>query len=209
LIVARGNGEVRVRPDAVHVDLGVEARDASLEEARRQVSTAMQHVLDAIKRLELPDVAIETRQISFNPVYSSPRDGSAPAITGFSASNHVQVTARSIPDEDLAARAARIVDAGLSAGANNVTGIDFFLADSSHAEDEALTLAVQHAESDAQTMAKAAHVIIIGPTWIEESYAGPMPRAMGMAMAAPMVATPIEVGDLVIQSNVTAKFAFR
>jgi uncharacterized protein YggE len=207
LIVAHGTGEVRVRPDAVRVDLGVEARATTLEEARRQVNGSMQHVLDAIHRLELPDLVVETRQISFNPVYDTQRDGTLPAIIGFSAGNHVQVTARSIPEADLADRAARVVDAALSAGANSVGGVDFFLADSSHAEDEALTLAVQHAESDAQTMAQAAHVTIVGPTWIEESFTSSPPRSL--AMAAALVSTPIEVGDLVIQSNVTAKFAFR
>jgi uncharacterized protein YggE len=204
LIVTHGSGEVHVRPDAVHVDLGVEGRAATGEEARQQVNGSMQHVLDAIHRLDIPDLAIETRQISFNPVYNSPRDGSPAAIVGFSASNHVVVTARSIPEADLAARAARIVDTALSSGANNLGGIDFFLADSSHAEDEALTLAVQHAEAAAQTMAQAAHVTIVGPTWIEESFAGAAPRAMAMAL----VSTPIEVGDIVIQSNVTARFAF-
>ena len=74
------------------------------------------------------------------------------------------VTAPSAPEAELAARAGRIVDAALAAGANNVGSIDFFLADPSEAEDQALTLAVHNAESDAQTIALAAGVTLAGPS---------------------------------------------
>src|SRR5258708_7488825 len=54
LIVARGTGEVRVRPDSVHVDVGAEAQAATLEEARSQVGSTMKHVLDALRGLGVP-----------------------------------------------------------------------------------------------------------------------------------------------------------
>src|SRR5215468_2348983 len=60
LIVARGTGEVRVRPDSVHVDVGAEAQAATLDEARSQVSSTMAHVLDALRGLGLPDLTIES-----------------------------------------------------------------------------------------------------------------------------------------------------
>jgi hypothetical protein len=207
LIVAQGTGEVHVRPDSVRVDVGVDAQAATMEQARRQVSTAMAHVLDALHRLDLPDLTLSTRQIRFNPVYSTPTEGHPQVITGFAASNHVLVTAKHAPEDALADQSAHIVDAALTAGANDVGSVDFFLADPSHAEDEALTLAVQNAEKDAQTMAQAAHVTITGPTWIEQGSASGVPR--GVLLEAALVSTPIEVGDIVIQSSVTAKFAFR
>jgi uncharacterized protein len=206
VIVAHGSGEVHVRPDSVRIDVGVEAQAATLDQARTQVSTAMAHVLDAIHALNLPGVTVETRQVRFNPVYGEAREGHPPAIVGFSADNHILVTARHAPDAELAARSARLVDTALNAGANAVGSIEFFLADSSHAEDEALTLAVANAESDAQVMAQAAHVTIGGPVWIEESSASRVPRSL--AMEAALVSTPIEVGDVTIQSSVTAKFTF-
>lgn len=206
VIIARGNGSVRVRPDSVRVDIGAESQATTLDEARRQVSGAVTRVLDALHKLNLPELTIETRQVRFNPVYGTARDGHVPLIIGFSASNHVLVTAKHAPEGELAARSAQVVDAALDAGATNVGSIDFFLADSSRAEDEALTLAVQNAESDAQTIAKAARVTLSGLIWLEEGSATRVPRAF--ALEAPTIATPIEVGDITIESNVTAKYAF-
>ena len=204
VIIARGTGEVHARPDSVRVDVGVEAQSATLDEARTAVSGPMERVLAALKALNLPGLTLETRNIRFSPVYGSSRDNRPPSIIGYSGSNHVLVTAPNAPEAELASRAGRIVDAALGAGANNVGSIDFFLFDPSEAEDEALTLAVHNAESDAQTIARAAGVSLAGPTWIEEASAARSPR--GLTLEAAMVSAPIEVGDLVIQSSVTAKF---
>lgn len=207
VIVARGSGEVHVRPDSVRVDLGVEIQSPTLEEARRTAGAAMQHVLDALRALGIPNLTLETQNVHFSPVYGSSRDNQPPAIVGYSASNHVLCTATHAPEAELAARSARIVDTALTAGANSVGSIDFFLADSSEAEDDALTRAVKNAASDAEVMARAAGVTLAGPVWIEEANATRMPRALSMEAA--MVSTPVVVGDLVITAHVTTKYAFR
>jgi uncharacterized protein YggE len=206
-IVARGSGEVHARPDSVRVDVGVEAEATTLDEVRTTVDGAMEKVIRALKAMDVGGIAIETRSIHFSPVYGPPRDNRPQAIVGYTGSNHVLVTAEDVPDKELAARSARIVDTALAAGANNVGAIDFYLADPSEAEDKALTLAVQSAESDARTMAKAADVTLAGPVSIEENSPSRGPRAL--VLAVPMVATPVEVGDIVIQVSVTAKYAFR
>jgi len=204
VIIARGSGEVRVRPDSVHIDVGTDAQAVTLDDAKSNVSAAMGKVLDALRAL--PGLTLETRTIRFSPVYSSAKEGRAPSIVGFTASNRVLVTAQNIPQADLAARAARIVDVALQSGANDVGGLDFFLADPSQAEDEALTLAVQSAASDAQTIAKAAGVSLAGLVWLEEGSAAHAPRSFSLEAAA--AATPIAVGDISIESSVTAKYAF-
>jgi uncharacterized protein YggE len=207
VIVARGSGEVQVQPDSVHVDVGSEAQATTLDDARTQVSTAMTHVLDALRRLTgVPSLTLETRQIRFSPVYGPSRDSRPPAIVGYTASNHILVTAERAPAGELSAASARIVDAALNAGANNVGSVEFYLADSSTAEQQALTLAVQSAASDAQTMARAAGVTLGSPVSIEEDSASRVPRAF--ALEAPVMATPVSIGDITISSNVTARYAF-
>ena len=207
VIIARGTGEVHARPDSVRVDVGVETQSATIEEARTTVSGAMDRVLAALKAADLPGLTLETRSVRFTPILGVTRDNRPPSIIGYSGSNHVLVTAPNAPDAELAARAGRIVDTALGAGANSVGSIDFFLVDPSAAEDQALTLAVHNAGDDAETIARAAGVTLAGPVWIEEASAARAPR--GMALEAAMVSTPIEVGDLVIQCSVTAKYAFR
>ena len=113
----------------------------------------------------------------------------------------------------LAERAAAIIDAALGAGANAMGGVDFFLADPSQAQSQALTLAVQNAGDDAETMAKAAGVTLLGVISIEESSASRTPRFMPLAMSFSgsqrgIAPTPIEVGEITYTSDVTAKYAF-
>jgi uncharacterized protein len=207
VIVAQGSGQVSVRPDSIHIDLSAEAQADTIDAATSQVNAAMTSVLAAIQALALPDLTIATQSVSFSPVYGAQNNDSTQTITGFDASNHILVTALNVPDEDLAKRAAQIVDAAIHAGANRLGGVDFYLADPSQAEDQALTLAVQNAERDAQTMARAAGVTLTGPVSIEEATASRVPLAYGIQAGAN--STPIQVGDLDVDATVTVKYAFQ
>src|SRR6185437_11855795 len=141
VIVTEGAGEVLVRPDSVHVDIGAEMQAATIDDAMSLVNAKMARVLEAIKALDFPELTIETRTVRFTPVYAPPREGRPPSIAGYSASNHVLITDKGVGAGELSARAAKIVDTALGAGANSLGGVDFFIADPSHAEDEALALA--------------------------------------------------------------------
>jgi uncharacterized protein YggE len=207
LIITRGSGEVQVQPDSVHVDVGTDAQATTLDDARTQVSTAMSHVLDAFHKLEgVPNLTLETRQIRFSPVYGPTNNNKPPAIIGYTATNHVIVTVEHAPGGQLSATSARLVDVALDAGANDVGSVELYLADPTAAEQQALTLAVQNAADDAQTMARAAGVTLTGPVSIEEDSASRAPRSF--ALEAAMVSTPVAVGDITISSNVTAHYAF-
>jgi uncharacterized protein YggE len=213
VIISHGSGEVHVQPDSVHIDLGAEAQAATIDAATNQVNTALQRALDAVRGLDLSDLTFETRSVRLTPVYAPPKDGRPQSIVGYSAANHVVVTEKGVPEDQLAAHTARIIDAAVSAGANSVSDPNFFLADPSQAEDEALTLAVQSAEADANTIAKAANVSVVGLMAIEEASSSRAPRSLvvsleGMSLDAPSL-TPIEIGDIIIQSEVTAKYEFQ
>ena len=203
VIVAQGTGEVHVRPDSIRVTLSVEAQGATPDAATSQVNTAMSAVLDALHQVALPGLAIETQQVQFGPVYGG---NNQQTITGFSASNQIQVTLQTVAEEELAADAAEIVDAALHAGANRLAGVEFFRADPSEAEDRALTLAVQNARRDAETMARAAGVTLTGPVSIEAASASRVPLIGGSFEAA--VSTPIEAPTLDVQANVTVRYGF-
>jgi hypothetical protein len=207
LIVVNGSGEVRVHPDSLHVDVGVEARAQTLDQARNQANAGMEHVLAAVRALRLPDLGMETSVLQVSPVYAAiTRENQAPRITGYSASNHVTVKIVRAPVDELGDRGSRILDAALGAGANSVSGIDFFLADPAPAEDEALGAAVHDAQRDAQTIAAAAGVTLGELRSVEEtSGMRIMPRALRIEAVA---STPIEVEDIVVQNSVTARYTF-
>jgi len=206
LIVVQGNGEVRVRPDSLRVDVGVESRAPTLARARDQVNTGIRHVIDAVRALGIHDLTVETRILNVSPVYADRRSDEPPTIVGYAASNHVAVTIRSAPVDELGERGSRILDAALEAGANSVGAIDFFLDDPTPAEDKALSVAVRDAQREAETIARAAHVTL-GPLHSVEESPGMylVPRSVRLEALS---STPIEVEDIVVQNSVTASFAF-
>jgi uncharacterized protein YggE len=206
VIIVHGEGEVRVSPDSLSVDVGSEARGTTLDQARDQVSRTMTAVTDALRALQIPDLTIQTEALSVNPIFG-PRHGDAPpAIIGYAASLHASVTVRSVPVAELGDRGSRILDTALTAGANSVGGLDFFLANPSSAEQAALSTAVKAAQQDAETIALAAGVQLDGLYNLEETPGMHLvPRA---AAPSALASTPVEVQDLLIQSSVTARYAF-
>ena len=48
LIVVQGLGEVHVRPDSLSVDVGVESRAPTVDQAREKVNATMHRVIDAV-----------------------------------------------------------------------------------------------------------------------------------------------------------------
>lgn len=206
VIVTHGTGTVQIMPDSVRVDIGVDAQAPTIERARQNVSGTMKQVVDALKGLGIQGLEITTRQISFNPVYSTPRDGTAPVIVGYSATNHVLVLTERVAVAELSQRAARIVDTAISAGANNVGAISFYAVDPTQAEDRSLALAAENARHDAETIARASGMTVVTLAYMEESTGSRVPRALEMR-AESLASTPIEVGDITIQSDVTARYS--
>jgi hypothetical protein len=207
VIVVHGDGEVRVSPDSLSVDVGSEARATTLDQARDQVNRAMTTVADALKALQIPDLTLQTEALSVNPIFGPRHNDNPPAIIGYAASLHATVTVHGANVVELGERGAHILDTALTAGANSVGALDFFLADSSAAEQAALSAAVKSAQADAETIAGAAGVQITGLYSLEET-AGMhlVPRS---AAPSALASTPVEVQDILVQSSVTARYAFR
>lgn len=205
IILAHGRGEVRVRPDSMEVDVGAQAQAASLEQATSAVNTQMTRVMDAIRRLGLEGLTLQTNDLSIQPVYAPIRNpDDTPAIIGYTTSNRVTVTLERVPTDALGEQASRIIDAAVAAGANTLGSVQFYLADPSSAQDDALSAAVKAAARDAETMASAAGVTLGQLTsLVESSGSRPVPRPLALRVAA----TPVEVGNVSITSDVTAKYA--
>ena len=126
--------------------------------------------------------------------------GRSPKITGYQASNTVQIM---VNDLDLLGK---VIDAASDSGANNINGVSFSLKDDSTVRNQALAEASAKARASAEAIAKALNVHIVSVLSAETAetpMVRPMNRsftAMAMQAAAP---TPIEPGDLDIQSTVT------
>jgi uncharacterized protein YggE len=205
VIVAHGSGEVRVTPDSFQVDVGAEARAATLDQARTEVNARMRRVTDAVRALGMSDLTLQTSVLQLQPIYAPIKNGDdTPSIIGYTATNRLSVVVEHASPDALGDHAASVLDAAVTAGANTLGNVRFYLADTSSARDQALAAAVKAAAHDAQTMATAAGVTLGPLSSIEESSGSTfVPHPLALQIAS----TPIEVGDVTVTSDVTARFA--
>ena len=109
-ITVTGNGTVDATPDQASFDFGVTTNGATAAEALSRNSSQARAIIDALKKAGIASSAIQTTQVSLWPQTS----GNGRVITGYQASNSVQVKAA-------LGKSGALVDAAVGAGANNVT----------------------------------------------------------------------------------------
>jgi uncharacterized protein len=209
VITTQGYGELRVRPDSLRTSIGVETRAATLQKARNDVNARMQRIIRALTALRIPSASLQTQTLQFYPVYGEDRDKPR-KITGYSATNRISVTVTGATPTDLGEYASRVIDTALQNGANIVGGIDFFLRDTTAVQGRALAAAVENATQNARAMAEAGKVKLTKLHSMQQTSEGgftPL-RFEAAARIAGSAATPVETGEIVVSSNVTARFSF-
>jgi len=205
VIVTSGTGEVRVAPDRGTLTLGVQTRAATAAAAAAENARKQARVISAIKALGIAADQIGTSGYTVRPETQFDRQGqSAPRTPSYFVANMVTVEIRRI--DGIAA----LIDASLAAGANEVQGLTFSIADPDSARRVALAQAVARARADAEAAARAAGGTL-GP--LIELHASqhemPDPRSYGgVARLAMEAAPPIEAGTSTVSATVTVRWQF-
>ena len=194
---ANGDGEVLVTPDIAIVNIGVTSRATDAAAALAANSADLAKVIDAIKAAGVAEKDIGTSGFNINPVYrqtDQPSD-QPPAIIGYEVSNQVRVTIRDVKSSG------GILDAVVKAGANQVYGIAFDIADRKAAAEGAIKAAIADARAKAELMAEAAGVRLVRILSINanENGGGGVPVFARMDMkAAP---APVMPGERPVSAN--------
>jgi len=197
-VQATGEAVVETKPDLAKLDIGVVTQASTAQAAATQNATQTKATLDKLRAALGTAGEIHTSGYSLTPNYQYPRDGGAPSITGYTASNTVEVNSSDI------AGIGKIVDAATQGGANRIQGLQFTLKDEAPARAQALRQAAQQARANAEAMAegmgrKAGAVLRLeqgSPAVIRPI----MRQAAAMAAAAP---TPVEPGNVEVRATVT------
>ncbi|MFM9935742.1 MAG: SIMPL domain-containing protein [Novosphingobium sp.] len=216
-VVAAGNAVLTVSadgrstrtPDLAVFNAGVTTQAKTASAALTENAARMNAVIDALKQSGIADRDIQTSNLSVNPVYGQPRadaNGNVtgePVITGYQATNQVEVRQRKIGNYG------KTIDTLVSAGANQVSGPSFQLDNADVASDEARIDAMKKARARADLYAKAAGMTVRRILTISEGGGySPQPQIM-YARAEKMMASapsPISAGELQIGANVTVTF---
>lgn len=194
LITVTGSGTVDATPDRASFDFGVTSQGATAAEALNRNSSEARAIIDALKRAGIDSSDIQTTQVSLWPQTSS--DGSR--ITGYQASNSVQVTAG-------LGRSGALVDAAVRAGANNVDGPNLDTADKASLYGEALKKAIDDAKTKAQALADGAG-LTLGPLQKVQEGDNAAPPVPMYAATRDAASVPIEAGTQQIQASVTVTY---
>ena len=176
-------GEVSRVPDVAVISAGVVTQAVDARTAMSSNATAMTQVIAALRKAGVAEKDIATSQIGLSPQYRYV-DNRAPLITGYQANNSVTIRFRDI------ARSGVILDALVTAGANQINGPSLMLDKPQAALDEARVEAMKSARARAEIYARAAGLSVKRIVSISESGDSAGPRPMVMMMARGVDAAP-------------------
>ena len=162
VVSTSGTATVKVDPDKVSVNIGVETKGATAEEAAAANAEQMEKVLAALRDLGITDDQISTSWFSVYPVYGHnepaemcimiypqpPECNQNNVIIGYTASNSVTVTLDA--SEDVGS----VIDSAVAAGATNVNGAYFFV--STERQEEIRNGLIKQAIDNARVRANSA-----------------------------------------------------
>jgi uncharacterized protein len=180
-ITMNGHGDIKAVPDIATVNAGVTTNAPTAAAALAANSARMSQVFAALQKLGTPDRNIQTSGFSVSPQYTNGDNNNPRHLTGYQVNNDVSVRLEDVTRVGVA------LDTLVGAGANQMNGIGFDIANPTPLLEKARIQAVADARARAQIYAQAAGVSLGGIVSISEggSEAGPRPMFRVMAMAAP------------------------
>ncbi len=201
-ITAQGHGEIKVKPDIAQVTVAVVTQSKDQAEAVSQNASKTTATLAALKGAGIAPKDIQTQSYTVEPQYDY---RTSPAVlTGYQVTNSVQATVRDLTKVGL------VIDKSIGAGASQISGVSFDVADRTKPQAQALAIAVVTAKLKATVMAQAAGVYLGRLMTITEGSAPVIQpvfmRAMSMAKSAD-VQTPIADQQITVTADATLTYA--
>ncbi len=206
LVNVSGYAEVKVQPDEISLQVAVETRDKSLDEAKRQNDKNVAAILAYLKKSGVDAKNVQTTYMSVQPIYSGNFGQATPDV--YTATKTINVLVKKIDSFD------ELLSGIYKAGANRVDGIDFRTSDLQKHREQARKLAMQAARQKATALtgelgAKVGRVYSINEAG--SNYPGPIAygRANKMMESAAFDAAggpTISVGQIVVSATIDVSF---
>lgn len=197
-IQVTGEATVTVQPDQAQIEIGVVTQAEKSQAAAAQNAQRLEKVLADLRAAVGPEGKVQTVGYSLRPDYRYPgQGGGEPTITGYTATNVVQVTLNDL------SRVARAIDAATASGANRIQALRFELKDEQTVHAQALREAASRARAKADALASALNLQVVRVLSVSEAGGPVVPmRDVMFARAESAAATPIEPGTVEIRATV-------
>ena len=196
-----GTGTVSAAPDLVSITVGVATTAPGAREALTANNAKTEQVFKFLRASGVGPGDMQSTNISVSPQFRPHRGNEPvePEIIGYTVRNNVHITVR-----DLAGFGV-ILDGVVDAGANQVQGISFDIAERDALEKTAMANAVRDAFARARNIADAAGIELGPVLTISAGGVGPAPRQFLARAEASSV--PVAAGELTVRAQVSVVFA--
>ena len=204
-ITVIGRGEAFGQPDEANVYVGVDTFAEEVATATTENEATIQAILATLQEqgIAVEDIQTSNYNLWAEQIYG---DRGPEGIAGYRVSNQVQVVIRNIE------QVGDVLTAVIEAGANNIYGVNFSVADPAALEAEAREQAIINAGERAESLAEL-NGVLLGDVVSVSEVIGQVPFPMkglggGDYMpAAESAATSITPGQLSYQVEVQVTFA--
>ena len=188
-------------PDVAALSTGVVTQAADANAALKANSAQMAKVVATIRAAGVAERDIQTSGISIQPQYRY-AENQPPAITGYQASNTVNIKVRDI------GKLGEVLDALVASGANQVHGPSFEIDQPEAVYDEARQAALKQARARAEMYAQSLGLRVRRIVSISEGggFQPPVPMMKAMAMDARMESAPVAPGETTLSANLDVVF---
>ncbi|MFY9718368.1 MAG: SIMPL domain-containing protein [Candidatus Cybelea sp.] len=201
-ITASGSGSLWFAPDLATVSAGIDTNAPTAAEALAKNNQTYDRIVAWLRGLGIArdDVALLSYNVSYNPPPQVAPPVASGERYGYTVSRVFMVRVRDI------GKAGTVTDACVSAGASAINGVAFSLGNPGTGRAQAIAAAVADARKNADALAKAASLHIVGIKSVElrnaSSYApGPQMLARGAAKS-----TAFDQGNVAVEATVTVVF---
>ena len=202
-ISVSASGTVKVKPDAVRLNLTVSNVSATSATSLSTANTASTKVRAALTANGITIQYIKSAKLSTFPEYNYTAAGGS-VLIGYRASQSFEIIVRN------AANAGTVVDAVVAAGGDAlvVDGVTPYVYDDTAATQSARVAAVSKAKTKAASYAKLLGVKLGSVIFLEESSSGSnYPYMMAMAKSADSSATVVDLGQQDVTVSVSTKWS--
>jgi uncharacterized protein YggE len=196
LITVTGEATVAAAPDAASIRVGVSSQGKTARAASDANAKDMTVVIAAIKESGVADKDIQTTSLSLQPQYDPNKTGAARLI-GFQANNQITVKIRDI------GQLPNILDRAISAGANEMSGIEFVVSEQGKLLDKVRADAISDARRKAEIYAETAGMKVGRVMAISEEGPAAPPRTFQAMRAG---AAAIAPGEQMLRAVVTVSY---
>lgn len=195
---------VSAAPDLVNLSATVNALSPTASQALSENAERMARVIAAIEAQGVAEADIRTTAISLNPQYEWNGTTQRQIFRGYQVSSTVEIRLHELP------RTGRVLDAVVTAGADEVGSISWSIEDPSTAQQQARDAAFAAARERALGFARAAGYTDVRLLEVSEGMGGwgggPQPLVLEAAAEARNMTMPIRPGEVATSVTISVKY---